>query len=640
MSDFVQLPAALFRRFWAKLLGMSHNGNRDLYESFGYPRDLTYDHFAALYYRGGIANRIVRAFPQATWRDAPVIRDEAGDSAQEKDAKGNKNPKYSPFVEAVEDLFEKKRILAYLERVDRMAGIGQYGVLVVGLGGGKLDAAITTAKQPLLYLAPYSEKAASIAEWEKNTSNERYGLPVMYQIQQPNPVAGGTSMGGSFRVHHSRCIHVAELVEENEVLGVPRLMAAFNDLMDLSKVTGAGAETFWLNARPGVNFSIDKDASISDDDKAAMKTQVEEFTNQLRRYMTTQGVTAQQLNAMVADPKPNVETLLQLIAGATGIPQRILVGSERGQLSSDQDENNWSERIDERRKNFAGPMMLRPFIDLMIATGNLPEPEGEYWVEWPASGALSADKMADVAVKRAQAISTYANSPSSELVVPVQEFRKDILGLEPESEYDATEELDPIDETDPNAIDQFGKTRGGDQTPEDEEVAANAKPKPLYVYRRVLNADEILKWAKAQGFKSTMPADELHVTIAYSPKPFDWMKVSDEFGEVDGKLTIAPGGPRVVEPLGPKGAIVLMFNSWQLTYRHGRIRKAGAEWKYGDEYQPHVTITYDGTGVDLEKIEPYAGKIELGPEMFVEIEKDWSDQVKEVSAQIAREARI
>ena len=48
----------------------------------------------------------------------------------------------------------------------------------------------------------------------------------------------------------------------------------------------------------------------------------------------------------------------------------------------------------------------------------------------------------------------------------------------------------------------------------------------------------------------------------------------------------------------------------------------GISWDH-DDYTPHITITYDGGALDLMQIEPYTGPIELGPEIFEEIEGDY-----------------
>ena len=146
----------------------------------------------------------------------------------------------------------------------------------------------------------------------------------------------------------------------------------------------------------------------------------------------------------------------------------------------------------------------------------------------------------------------------------------------------------------------------------------DAAPRTLYVRRDVLNADEIRTWAKAQGFETVQ--DGLHVTVIHTRTLLDWIKVGQAgewSSEDDGALTIAPGGPRLMERFGD--AVVLQFASSRLTWRHEDIKRLGAVTDYPD-YQPHVTLTWNAPDIDLSKVEPYRGKIVLGPEQFEEAE--------------------
>lgn len=154
---------------------------------------------------------------------------------------------------------------------------------------------------------------------------------------------------------------------------------------------------------------------------------------------------------------------------------------------------------------------------------------------------------------------------------------------------------------------------------------AKAEPRTLYVRRNVVNASEIIDWAKAQGFQKTVPASEMHVTITFSRALVDWVKMGEAYSE---KIEVGAGGPRVVEPLGDKGAVVLQFASSELAWRHHEMMENGASWDF-DDYWPHVTITYDGTDIDLSKVEPFRGKIVLGHEIFEEVNEDWKDTVTE-----------
>src|ERR1044072_8250617 len=122
------------------------------------------------------------------------------------------------------------------------------------------------------------------------------------------------------QVHWSRTIHISEFLDDNDVIGVPRLLPIFNNLKDLEKVVGGSAETFWLNANRGLALWADKEANLSEADIATMKKQAEEFEHQLRRSLVGAGMTAQVLGSDPPDPKPNVETLLDLIPGGCGVP--------------------------------------------------------------------------------------------------------------------------------------------------------------------------------------------------------------------------------------------------------------------------------------------------------------------------------
>ncbi len=162
-------------------------------------------------------------------------------------------------------------------------------------------------------------------------------------------------------------------------------------------------------------------------------------------------------------------------------------------------------------------------------------------------------------------------------------------------------------------------------------LLSDASPRPLYVRRQLINAAEVIAWAKGQGFTSTLAGDDMHATIVYSRSPVDWIKAGTAWdGDDKGRLTIKPGGPRLVEPLGDKGAVVLLFASSELTWRHETIaREAGASWDY-NEYQPHVTLTYEAPeGLDVAAVEPYQGKLVFGPEIFEEIADDWSAGITE-----------
>lgn len=142
----------------------------------------------------------------------------------------------------------------------------------------------------------------------------------------------------------------------------------------------------------------------------------------------------------------------------------------------------------------------------------------------------------------------------------------------------------------------------------------DAAPASLYVRRDVLNAAEVLSWARKQGLKALVPAKELHVTVCYSRTPIDWMAVGDPW---DAEIELPAGGPRVVCQMGD--AVVLEFASRALTYRHLEMKEAGASHDY-PTFRPHIALSYGP--MPQGPMAPYTGRIVLGPEIFEELEDD------------------
>jgi hypothetical protein len=141
--------------------------------------------------------------------------------------------------------------------------------------------------------------------------------------------------------------------------------------------------------------------------------------------------------------------------------------------------------------------------------------------------------------------------------------------------------------------------------------------KSLYVCRPLLNGEEFIEWAKSQGFTKTLSLDDFHVTIAFSRSAVDWDSLIPQ------KSTIVVNGHmRTVESLGDDGAVVVKFQSDFLPKRWQEFKDAGASWDY-ETYQPHISVTYDGDGIDLSNVQPYTGSIVLGPEKFEELNLDY-----------------
>jgi len=402
-------------------MGQQYGGDRDIYQALGYDIVIDYNQYYARYARQDIAKAIINRPVQYTWK-GPLLLTETGvaqESALEKEWK---------------KLERALKIKNKFVRLDKLSSIGEYGVLLLGfndikkhddwakpVGGKNLE---------LLYVKPLGQNHALISTYVNRTSNSRYGLPEFYDVEFVNP--GGQTTTG-FRAHHSRVLHVNSELLESEVHGVPVLESVWNRLMDLEKLVGGSAEMFWRGARPGYQGVINEDYTLTPKVEAELQDQLDEYEHNLRRVLLNEGLELKEMAPQVADPKEHVDIQIQMISSITGIPKRILTGTERGELASGQDITSWYSTVQSRREEHAEQNIVRPFVDKMIELGILPEPSTEdYQIKWADLFADSDMAMAEVGRVRATALREYVQNPLAATVLPPEAFMKWFLGLDPD----------------------------------------------------------------------------------------------------------------------------------------------------------------------------------------------------------------
>ena len=402
--------------------GLQFDGERDLYKVFGYKNDPKFMDYLAKYTRQDIVARVVDAPAAALWRNPPEIT--GSDS----------------FTKIWDDLNKQYRIWNKLERVDRLCGLGQFAVLLVGFDDGNNPEMPVRGRNgtKILYLQPYSVNAAVVTKSNSDPADERYGKPEEYEITVTDPSVASiapaatkraTSTTKTILVHYTRVLHVAEGLLEDDVYGVPRLGKIYNLFDDLAKVVGGTAETYWLTANRGLQADVDKEMDLNKDDAKALTDELEEYQHQLRRIIRTRGVTIKPLGSETPNPEPTFNMLIALVSGATGIPRRILLGSEAGQLASEQDRANWAERIEERRNNFGEPLVLDPLIKLLHNAGVLPTDDVAY--KWPEAFRMNPLERAMEMAQQARAATNFSKQFPNSQPITTQEEAREMMNLPP-----------------------------------------------------------------------------------------------------------------------------------------------------------------------------------------------------------------
>ena len=441
-----QVHNLLMRRndLFASTLDTKHKINQDC----GYPESLGKEEYIALYEREGIAARVVHLLPDESWKDDPEVIESQDTSVE------------TAFEREWVALERRFRIYNILHRVDRLSGIGHYGLLLLGINDGKelnlpiegvedallaelngkapppTTIARNAAPRQLLYLRAFSEKHVTIDEYETDNTHPRYGLPRLYtinfnEVNTHNSTISPAPQMESKKVHWTRVVHVADDCEESEVFGTPRMQNVYNRLFDLRKICGGSGEMFWRGGFPGINFKVDPlskgTRGMTDEERDALKAEVTDYISGLQRYIATEGMTAESISPQVADPTAHFEMNLKAIAVSKGCPYRIFTGTEEGKLAGGQDAKAWNGRVNRRRSKHCSAYIIRPVVDRLIILGIVSRPK-EYFVTWSDLNTTDEAQKAQNAQHLATAISIYVSS-GGDAVVPPEQFLSHILGL-------------------------------------------------------------------------------------------------------------------------------------------------------------------------------------------------------------------
>lgn len=531
-------------------------------------------------------------------------------------------------IEAIE---EEEHRLGIREKVLEASVLGRLyggGALIMGIGTQEPETPLSidsVGKGALQYVHVLDRAEITPTEMRRDPRDPWYGEPVLWEFS--------TETGVSLRVHPSRVVTFtgrrrSGVLRRTDPWGVSALQAMYTAIRNAA-IADAAIASLLTEAK----IDIIRVPGLM------MKLATQEYTDLLTQRFRTAMSIKSLVNALVLDKEEEYEqkqisfaqlpeTLQQymvLVSGAADVPVVRFLGQSPGGLNAtgESDLRNYYDRISADQVLTLTPRLSR--LDEVLIRSATGRRDKAVHYAWNPLWQTSEKEASEIEKNRAE---TFSKNASSGLV-PSKVLSKVLVNTLTETgrypgietamqEYEAEAgEFDPdADDTDEIDPDTGEPVKAG-------AAVADAAPRTLYVHRKVLNGAAILKWARAQGFTKPQKARELHVTIAYSRTPLDWMKVGQAW---QAKVELPEGGPRLMDQFGE--AKVLLFRASELEWRHEDIKRAGAVWAHG-EYQPHITISWEDEGIDLSKVEPYQGKIVLGPEIFAEIDEDWEEKAKE-----------
>lgn len=441
-------------------------------------RTITTRDYREMYDRNPIAGRVVEVMPEECWKSFPVVyEDDDPEVETEFEVVLSEIRKTLRGEDSWYSGDDGDPLWSVCHRADVESGVGHFGIILIGIDDGKNlsdpvdgfedkvnegsttfvnnveSGSISTStrsangKSPkrhkLLFLSIYGEDSISAVTYEADKRSPRYRKPKMYSINLGEGDVGvaSTRGGGAENVHWSRVIHIPSQPVGSDVIGVPMQRPVWNNLLGLHRIYAIDpvslwqnvVKTRWLSTMP----QLGGDVTV---DETSLKEMLWNIRNGLQRDGILKGMTATTEPISLADPGPHINVQIEAICIKLPMPKRIFMGSERGELSSGQDSDQWDDVVRGKRSKRCIPYIVVPLHDRLIKMGVLPAPKSKegYKIDWEDPSEMSPMEKADLAAKRTDALAKYVGGQVSTVIDPL-DFLSRILGMEEEEAIEILE---------------------------------------------------------------------------------------------------------------------------------------------------------------------------------------------------------
>lgn len=397
----LQMLANAVRRMETMFPGYFEEAKHNHYRDFGYPDHLGFAQFYAMFRRNGLAAAGVEKTILKTWQDTPDIWE-------------TEKPRETTLESDIRQRFQDLRFWQAVAEADRRSLVGGYSGLILRYADSKrFQEPVDTVPgglDGLVEVIPAWAGQLEVAEWDTDERSEQYGTPRMFSFNEA-AVGEKQNRNRAFSLHPDRVLIWSR---DGTVHDRSMLEPGYNALLDLEKISGAGGEGFWKNAKSAPVLELDKEAKIADmaaamgvpvDELAdAMDAQVDDFQKGFDKLLMLQGMTAKTLAVSLPIPEHFFNVSLQIFAASIPMPQKILVGNQTGERASTEDAAEWNATNMARRNNVAIPN-IRTLLDKLERASVLPERDWHVnWTDLTESSAAEkidrGGKMADINAKQ------------------------------------------------------------------------------------------------------------------------------------------------------------------------------------------------------------------------------------------------
>lgn len=390
---------------------------------FGYNKTISLGLLHHLYERGGIATRIISAYPDYCWATPPRV---TSDETTLDESRVERR------LKVLDNRFD---VLSQLKLADTYSRVNGWSVIYISIIGDDprepLDPNRVYTMAEIGAIETLSYKDVSIASYYNDVTDHRYGAPKEYRLRRfSNGSSRQTQTFGSnviyshLTIHESRVIRVYNPNFGDKIHGTPMLTPIVNDLYDKTKISSATAVNIFSSK--AILHVGTKGFSNLRSLKKSITDSIGDLNGSRSRVFTTNNdARATFLNSEVTDPTNILTTIVRWLGASVGIPLKILLAYD--DTSNSTNDVLWGTQVNSVRRDFCNNMIIKPFLRKLNDMGILNSVG--FNITWKTNDYIDAMSESEIAKNIAVAISTIANSAGANQFVTRRQVNK-ILGIE------------------------------------------------------------------------------------------------------------------------------------------------------------------------------------------------------------------
>jgi hypothetical protein len=378
-----------------------------LYSDFGWPQAITFANYYQMYQRNGLAYAAIIRPIETCWQEYPELL--------EKEDTHDK----TPLEKQIAERFEEINFWSVLAKADEYSRIGEYAGVIFRFADGKtLDQPVDSKSlglNGLVEVVPAMQGQLKPSErFSDPADTANFGKVKMWQYNENGIIDGAENARMDNSMIHPDRVHVWSM--NSSIFGKPVLEACFNDLLTLQKISGAGGEGFWKNAKANPIIQFGKDASMQkiaqalgavngagQADPALIADKLDEVIGDwqtgLDNTFALQDGEAKFNSIRMDDPEPHRLGALQSVAAAISCPLKILIGTQTGERASTEDAKEWNKTCNSRNTKMVKPNIRRIIRNKLVKYGVLPAMD--WYLLWSDLTESSTTEKFDIAGKMA-----------------------------------------------------------------------------------------------------------------------------------------------------------------------------------------------------------------------------------------------